>query len=116
MMKAKKLLSFLLLLSLFALWPAFSASADENAPEGNFELTATFKTNNVQITHEWYDSMDELWNELGPVAASDRYTEIKMHTTSRLKTAGSSASAPTRSLRSSIPIPIPRAMTASRAA
>ena len=79
MMKAKKLLSFLLLLSLFALWPAFSASADENAPEGNFELTATFKTNNVQITHEWYDSMDELWNELGPVAASDRYTEIKMH-------------------------------------
>lgn len=39
MMKAKKLLSFLLLLSLFALWPAFSASADENAPEGNFERT-----------------------------------------------------------------------------
>ena len=78
-MKAKSFLSFLLLFALLAVWSAFPVSAEEEKPQGKYELTATFKSNKKQIAHRWYESMDELWNNLGPVASSDRHTEIKMY-------------------------------------
>ena len=77
-MKVKKLFPFIILLALLTSLTAFPASA-EDAPEGKYELTATFITNGKLITHRWYDDLDELWNNIGPVAASDRTTEIKLH-------------------------------------
>ena len=77
-MKAKALFLFMLLLALLTVWTAFPASA-EDEPQGKYELTATFITTGQVITHRWYDDLDDLWSNIGPVAASDRTTEIKLH-------------------------------------
>ena len=77
-MKTKTLFPVVLLLAFLTVLTAFPASA-EDAPQGKYELTATFITTGQQITHEWYDNLDDLWSNIGPVAASDRTTEIKLH-------------------------------------
>ena len=77
-MRIKRLFLFMLLLALLTVLTAVPVSA-EDEPQGKYELTATFITTGQQITHRWYDNLDDLWSNIGPVAASDRTTEIKLH-------------------------------------
>lgn len=77
-MKTKTLFPVVLLLAFLTVLTAFPVSA-EDEPQGKYELTATFITTGQQITHRWYDNLDDLWSNIGPVAASDRTTEIKLH-------------------------------------
>ena len=77
-MKAKAFFSYLLLFALLASCPALSASAEE---AGRYEMTcsATNTGDKVQLRHQWYDSMDQLWSELDPTPGPFRLTEIKLY-------------------------------------
>ena len=77
-MKAKAFFSYLLLFALLASCPALSASAEE---AGRYEMTcsATNTGFKVQLRHQWYDSMDQLWSELDPTPGPFRLTEIKLY-------------------------------------
>ena len=77
-MKAKAFFSYLLLFALLASCLAFSAAAEE-APQGKYEVKGTFTSNGAQIFDDWYDSMDQLWDELGSMAGAYRLTEIKLY-------------------------------------
>ena len=77
-MKTKTVFAILLLFALLTSFTVIHVSA-EDEPQGACEITVSFTTNGQFITHKWYDSMDQLWSELGPLAGGYRLTEIKMH-------------------------------------